>query len=244
LKVMLDGQGGDEIMLGYERYYAAYFWYLLSKGHGFLLLREILLATRHSRLSLGQLAAMTTYFLWPALRRMILEKRVVFLRREYVEMERRCLDRAAQVFFNIHELQIAEITAQQLPHLLKYEDRNSMAHSIEARIPYIEVQCVESSIRIPPRDRIKHGYTKYPLRKIAEEILPHPIAWRKHKFGFEAPTRVWLRKHAPFMAREIQSSKVLKRICQFIPSLETLGLEMQWRLYNIALWERLFNVQP
>jgi asparagine synthase (glutamine-hydrolysing) len=243
LKVMLDGQGGDEIMFGYERYYAAFFWNLLRQGLGFTLFREFLLAARNSKLNLGQLGAMTAYFLLPALRAIILQRRVSFLNREYVEMGHRSLPDAARFFLDIHDLQVAEITAQQLPHLLKYEDRNSMAHSIEARVPYVEVDCIESSIRIPPQDRIKNGYTKYPLRKIAEKILPPSIAWRKNKFGFEAPTALWLRKLAPSMVQEVKNSPILGRVCRFVPSLDALRLEIQWRLYNIALWERLFDVQ-
>ena len=153
------------------------------------------------------------------------------------------LEKAGQTFFDIRELQIAEITLQQLPHLLKFEDRNSMAHSIEARVPYVEVKCVETSLHIPPPARIKNGYTKYPLRRIAEKILPANIAWRRNKYGFEAPTALWLKSHQPLMAKEIEDSKILKTICQSIPALAKLGLEMQWRLYNIALWERLFHVE-
>jgi asparagine synthase (glutamine-hydrolysing) len=242
LKVMLDGQGGDELMFGYERYYASYFWYLLREKQGYTFLREFLLASRHSKLNLPKMAALTLYFLFPFLRKTILEKRVFFLKKEYVELGSTGLQNLAQSFWDVHKLQVAEISRQQLPHLLKYEDRNSMAHSIEARVPYIEVRCVESSVRIPPQERIKDGYTKYPLRKIAEKILPPSIAWRKHKFGFEAPTALWLAKHAPLMAQELQNSQILRKACRFIPPLDTLGLEMQWRLYNIALWERLFNV--
>jgi asparagine synthase (glutamine-hydrolysing) len=243
LKVMLDGQGGDEIMFGYERYYAAFFWHLLRQGAGLTLLHEYCLATRNSKLSTGQLAAMTVYFLLPMLRALVLKRRVFFLDREYLEIERRTLQNASSYFFNIDKLQIAEITTHQLPHLLKYEDRNSMAHSIEARVPYVEVACIENSIRIPPSFRIKNGYTKYPLRKIAEKILPPSIAWRRTKFGFEAPTGIWMDKHAPLINEELHNSQILKQVCQFIPSPQTLGLEMQWRLYNIAVWERLFNVR-
>jgi asparagine synthase (glutamine-hydrolysing) len=243
LKVMLDGQGGDEIMFGYERYYAAFFWHLVHQGRALRCLQEFSLAASHSKLHLGQLTAMTIYFLFPALRRKILEKRVPFLNRDFLQLARKSLHEAAQVFFDIRELQIAEIGSQQLPHLLKYEDRNSMAHSIEARVPYVEIGCIETSLRIPPGQRIRGGYTKYPLRRIAEKILPASIAWRKNKIGFEAPSAVWLGQQRPLMVKDIEHSGILRKVCQSIPPLEQLGLEMQWRLYNIAVWERLFNVQ-
>ncbi len=244
LKVMLDGQGGDEIMFGYERYYAAFFWHLLKEGHALTCLREFFLATRHSKLNLGGLGSLTLYFLLPYLRGNVLEKRVSFLKKDYLNTVSHALAKANQAFFKIRDLQISEISALQLPHLLKYEDRNSMAHSIEARVPYVEIDCVETSLRIPPAERIRNGYTKYPLRRLAERILPPSIAWRKNKFGFEAPVSLWLEKHRSLMAQEVRGSRILKQICRFLPLLENLGLEMQWRLYNIAVWERLFNVQP
>lgn len=243
LKVMLDGQGGDEIMFGYERYYAAFFWHLVHHGRALRCLQEFSLAASHSKLHLGQLAAMTIYFLFPTLRRKILEKRVSFLNRDFLQLARKSLLEAAQAFFDIRELQISEIGGQQLPHLLKYEDRNSMAHSIEARVPYVEIGCIETSLRIPPGQRIRGGYTKYPLRRIAEKILPASIAWRKNKIGFEAPSAVWLGEQKPLMVKDIENSRILRKVCQSIPPLEQLGLEMQWRLYNIAVWERLFDVK-
>jgi asparagine synthase (glutamine-hydrolysing) len=243
LKVMLDGQGGDELMFGYERYYASFFWYLLRQKQAYTFFREFLLASRHSKLNLPRMAAFSFYFLFPILRKMILEKRSAFLKKEYVQLGSKRLRSLARSFWDIHKLQVAEITGQQLPHLLKYEDRNSMAHSIEARVPFIEMQCVESSVRIPPQERIKDGFTKYPLRKIAEKIVPPAIAWRRHKFGFEAPTSLWLKKLGPSMVQEIRNSRILGRVCRFVPALDALDWEMQWRLYNIALWERLFDVQ-
>ncbi len=243
LKVMLDGQGGDEIMFGYERYYAAFFWHLLRQGQSLTCLREFFLAARHSKLKLGSLGGLTLFFLVPGLRRRVLEKRVAFLKKDYLNIDTDALAKANHAFFEIGDLQISEISSQQLPHLLKYEDRNSMAHSIEARVPYVEVDCIETSLRIPPAERIRNGYTKYPLRCLAERILPPSIAWRRNKFGFEAPVSLWLGRHRPLMGREVRDSAILRQICRFLPPLESLGLEMQWRLYNIAIWERLFNVQ-
>lgn len=119
-----------------------------------------------------------------------------------------------------------------------------MAYSIEARVPYIELGCVDAALSLPPEEKIREGYTKYPLRRLAEKILPHTIAWRREKIGFEAPTQIWLNQHQSVMEKEIQNSRILKHICKFAPRLEKLRLEIQWRLYNIAVWERLYNVQP
>jgi asparagine synthase (glutamine-hydrolysing) len=243
LKVMLDGQGGDETMLGYERYYISYFWNLLKRGKLVRLISEYILAIRNSKMSFLGLATFAGYFSFFPLRKMILNWRANYLRKEYLNYSDKILREISKDFFNLNKLQISEIRFKQLPHLLKYEDRNSMAHSIEARVPYIELGCIEVALSLPPEQKIREGYTKFPLRKIAEDILPNAIASRKRKIGFEAPTEIWLRKHNNIMQNEVQESEILKRVCRFIPDLNKLKAEMRWRLYNIAVWERLYHVQ-
>jgi asparagine synthase (glutamine-hydrolysing) len=244
LKVMLDGQGGDETLLGYERYYISFFWNLFKRGCWRKLIKEYILAVRHSKLSFLGLIAYALYFSILPIRRIILRRRTSFLQKEYSGFSNKTLREISRHFFDLNKLQISEIRTQQLPNLLKYEDRNSMACSIEARVPYIELNCIETALSLTPEDKIREGYTKYPLRKIAEKILPYTIAWRKEKIGFEAPTQIWLNQHLIIMQNEIQKSRILKHICKFVPGLEKLRLEMRWRLYNIAVWERLYNVQP
>ncbi len=243
LKVMLDGQGGDESLLGYERYYISFFWDLLKRGFFIRLIKEYLLAIRHSKMSFLRMSASIGYFSIFTVRKMVLRWRTRFLRNEYMHYPDRILHKITKDFFKLKKLQISEIQFQQLPQLLKYEDRNSMAFSIEARVPYIELNCIQSALSLPSEEKIKEGYTKYPLRKLAEKILPFHIAWRREKIGFEAPTDIWLNKHQSIMEKEIRDSKILKHICRYIPDLKKLKLEIRWRLYNIAIWERLYNVQ-
>jgi asparagine synthase (glutamine-hydrolysing) len=244
LKVMLDGQGGDETLLGYERYYISYFWHLFKRGHWIRLIREYLLAVRHSKMSFFRLTASTGYFSIFTLRKLVLKWRVHFLKKEYMSYPDRILRKITKDVFDLNKLQISEIRIQQLPQLLKYEDRNSMAYSIEARVPYVELGCIQAALSLYPEEKIRKGYTKYPLRKIAEKILPYTIAWRREKIGFEAPAQLWLDQYQSIMQNEIQHSRILKRICKFLPELKKLKLEIRWRLYNIAIWERLYHVQP
>jgi len=242
VKVMLDGQGGDETLLGYERYYPAYFWYLLRRGKIFKLIKEYLLASAHSGLSLFRLAGYIGYFLILPLRKKVLSRRVPFLKPDCIHEAIEMLQHSAKSFLDIESLQHSELAQYQLPHLLHYEDRNSMAHSIEARVPYLSHCCVEAALSLPPTDKINKGYTKYSLRQLAEKILPVSIAWRRNKFGFEAPNELWLKKHLPVMKNQVSASMLLKSICSRIPDLQELSLDMQWKLYNIAVWESQYSV--
>jgi asparagine synthase (glutamine-hydrolysing) len=242
LKVILDGQGGDETLLGYERYYPSYFCHLLAKGALVRLAKEYYLASKHSKLSLRQLTAYSLYFLVVPLRKRVLAKRARFVKRENVSRSLEIFGKLGKMPFHLDDLQRMELLQLQLPKLLQYEDRNSMAHSIEARVPFIDHICVETALSLPPESKIRDGYTKFALRRIADRLLPHSVAWRRNKFGFEAPSKVWLEKHLPCMQQKAEHSVLLRRICSRIPDLGSLSLDARWRLYNIAVWEEQYKV--
>lgn len=242
LKVMLDGQGGDETLLGYERYYPGYFWDLLKRGKIWRMMSEYVMAARNSKLSLVTLSLYTMYFLILPVRRYILRKRASFLKEYFMKSVFEILRGPARAFFRIRDLQDLDIGVFQLPNLLLYEDRNSMAHSIEARVPFVELNCIETGVSLRPEEKICNGFTKYPLRLLAEKILPKLIAWRTNKIGFEAPTQLWLSQYEDHMQKMVDESLLLAKICLNIPRLNKTNLEMRWKLYNISVWEKQCNV--
>ena len=141
---------------------------------------------------------------------------------------------------NIDTNQLLEITNTCLPHLLKYEDKNSMWHSIETRLPFIDYRLVEYSISIDPELKIKDGWTKFVLRKGSENILPDEIRWRKNKYGFESPDKVWLSDKAPLI-KTISESPLINNITNTLPDFSN-NYELLWKYYNIAIWEKQFNI--
>jgi asparagine synthase (glutamine-hydrolysing) len=74
-----------------------------------------------------------------------------------------------------------------LQELLRYADRNSMAHSLEVRLPFLSHELVEFVFSLPDSFKFRQGFTKYILRKGMEDILPPEICWRKDKIGYEVP---------------------------------------------------------
>ncbi len=243
LKVMLDGQGGDESLLGYDRYYAAYFWDLFKKLKWRKLFTDFFRSSRESGLSVKQVFAYTVYFLVLPLRKAVLRKRVPFLSPAILNLAFDELKNQGSDFFNLRKLQVTELTVNQLTHLLHYEDRNSMAHSIEARVPFIEHHLIEAAVALPPEEKIHRGFKKYALRVLTETCLPESIAWRRKKYGFEAPTTHWYREHREKIQNELENSTILREICKAIPKVEQLQGDVSWRFYCVAVWERLFNVQ-
>ncbi|HBC87113.1 MAG TPA: asparagine synthase (glutamine-hydrolyzing) [Lentisphaeria bacterium] len=95
------------------------------------------------------------------------------------------------------EYRKAEIFKIHLPRLLKWEDRNSMAFSIESRVPFLDVRLVELLLTVKPEMNMKNGWTKYLFRKAMDGKLPSDICWRKDKKGFETPQEKWM-KSGPF----------------------------------------------
>lgn len=241
-KVMLDGQGGDETLLGYERYYPAY---LISGGwQNFM--KNLFSVKKNSNLSIPVLFSYYLYFTLPQVRMMRLKSRFSFIRKDMMQfLNREMLINSARVYRNINELQKDEIETVQLPHLLKYEDRNSMIHSIESRLPFLDYRLVEASLSINNSFKIKDGWTKYLLRKSVENRLPAEITKRKDKVGFNAPESTWIGKMNDHMRGQVKKSLLLKHISgqdQMVRMFEKLDLRARWRLFNIAKWEETFNV--
>ena len=79
----------------------------------------------------------------------------------------------------------------ELQELLRYADRNSMAHSREVRLPYLDHRIVEFVMSLPDHFLINNAFNKYLLRKSYENELPKEIVWRKNKIGFEIPQNNW-----------------------------------------------------
>ena len=76
-------------------------------------------------------------------------------------------------------MQKLEIETLQLPHLLRYEDRNSMRHSIETRLPFLDYRLMEAAASLPLDHKLRDGWTKYVVRKAAEPHLPPEVTWRE-----------------------------------------------------------------
>lgn len=83
------------------------------------------------------------------------------------------------------------IQITHLPHMLHWEDRNSMANSIESRVPFLDHRLVEKSFYIPDQLKLHQGETKYILRESMKPYVPEIILKRKDKIGFATPTSYW-----------------------------------------------------
>lgn len=86
----------------------------------------------------------------------------------------------------------AQIEETSLPHLLRYEDRSSMAFGVEARVPFLDHRLVGLAFGGAAPWRIRGGWTKWVLRQAMEGVVPDAVIWRSSKIGFETPEGEWL----------------------------------------------------
>ncbi len=244
IPVLLDGQGGDETLLGYPKYVAAYLASRWRDDGMIGLLRSMRGAsTNNTAWSLGRVLMY------------LAGSRMAGARYRYHCWEHRYLKnlpplpshlkRFADVCFDDFELQRLEIERTNLPVLLRYEDKNSMAHSIETRLPFLDYRLVEFSLSLPGSLKIRDGWSKWILRRSMSDRLPKDVAWRRDKLGFEAPERSWQARLQPEMKATVLRSVLLGDIAdrrQLEQRYSSLPLRSQWRLYSVALWEQSFGV--
>ena len=243
--VLLDGQGGDETLLGYDRYYAAYFvdlWRRAGTREAARWMRQAF--ESNTSMNVWRLGGYLLFGLVPRARYLY------YLRRSRYLASRppwpQWLGPLAQAYLEPRSLQVLEMDTTSLPPLLRYEDKNSMAFSIEARLPFLDYRLVERSVSLPPRLKMHEGWTKWMLRNAMSDVLPENIAWRRNKIGFAAPEQLWLARHHDTMAQKVLQSPLIRCFCDIDRlrlQYRALDLKSQWRLYSVALWEEQFSVQ-
>lgn len=240
-KVLLDGQGGDETLLGYERYFPVF----LKNINLFERLKYFIQFSKNSKLGIKQLTRFYFYFNFPRLREYLLLKRTNFLLDTNTFRSWKNKFRLKN-YKSISDLQIAEICENQLSHLLRYEDKNSMAYSIETRLPFLDYRLIEFLISINSEHKLFNGWSKYLLRNFADNKLPDELTWRKNKMGFEFDQDSLLNSIKEEFLSNIDNSPILCKILdkkKIIKKYNSLSTQMKWKLYNLIVWEKQFKVK-
>jgi len=140
-----------------------------------------------------------------------------------------------------------QLFSTSLPSLLQYEDRNSMAFSIESRVPFLDHRLVEFAFQLKNEDKIRGTETKYILRKAMAGILPKAVEERKDKKGFVTPgENKWLRgplRHLiddGFIIPDFLKKDVVSRIIRQYRNGDNSKAQVVWRLATLSYWMKNF----
>ena len=195
LKVMIDGQGADEHLAGYGGNDLPYYAGLLGQGH----LQELLDEIRCYKKNNGAwpvgfiLGAMQLVFgktftaLLPAKIRLKPQSGVDWLKEQHTN------NPVSGPAHSLKQNLISQLYGTPLPSLLRYEDHNSMAWSVESRTPFMDYRLIEFTLGLPARFVYKRGVRKHILRKAMHNVIPDAIENRKDKMGFVTPEELWLK---------------------------------------------------
>ncbi|MBC7864744.1 MAG: hypothetical protein IAF38_17355 [Bacteroidia bacterium] len=145
----------------------------------------------------------------------------------------------------------SQISASNLPRLLHWEDRNSMAFSIEARVPFLDYRLAGFLYHLPVEKKINCGITKTILRNAMKDILPVKILNRKDKMGFVTPEEEWIKTHRVELRKDIEKAIEISNgfinkniLLQFdnIVSGKVKFTPTMWRVLCFAKWIEVFKV--
>jgi len=252
VKVLLDGQGADEILGGYYNFAGIYLIEKLKHFNIPSFIKERNDLKQNFSPNINQSIGKSAYYFMPE----FLQKKIRAKKRVGMGS---ISENYQQELLNLHvparggkSFKEQSLLSMQfgLQDLLRYEDRNSMAFSIESRVPFLDHRLVELSIALNNDWKIKNGWTKYILRKTAEPILNREVVWRKYKMGFLTPQKVWKSEskqeltqfiNETTMPAFLDKSYLLKLNDADIN--DTSHLSEFWKLISFLKWVEVFKVK-
>ena len=193
LKVMLDGQGSDEMLAGYGGSDAPLYAGLMRRGALLRLCREVLaFRRRQGAVPLSQLI-LAARNVFPALNALLPARVRAHPPAPSWLRASPALELPMGTSRDLGAHLEDQLLATSLPALLRYEDRNSMAWSIESRVPFLDYRLVEYVAGLADELKFHRGLTKVVLREALTDVIPEPVRTRRDKMGFVTPEREWLR---------------------------------------------------
>jgi asparagine synthase (glutamine-hydrolysing) len=250
--VTLDGQGADEQLAGYPYFFGGYFKQLFREFRWLRLLVELsAYAVKYKSLYAFKYFAL--YLVPAGLKDSLSRMAHNYVTRDFYHKGKK-LSTIKDKLYNPRSLNesLVQHFEYKLEHLLKWEDHNSMGHSLESRVPFLDHHLVERVLSLPAEKLINKAVTKYILRQAMKGILPEKIRNRPDKIPFATPWDRWFR--AEKMRKQIlgildsgkfrdrgflNPGKCLKDYHAHLEGKINIAVET-WKWLNLELWLRKF----
>lgn len=203
--VLLDGQGADEILAGYHYFYQVYFNELKTADKSLYAKELQAYKTLHQYNTINQptgndfkakaksLAGPYIYSL-QKMYRQYQQIKNANLHTDFYNTYKKERFNIPDGFKTLNQVLYNSTFQTPMQDLLRYADRNSMAHSREVRLPFLNHQLVDFLFSLPPQMKIHNGWTKWLMRETFKNELPAEITWRKDKIAYEPPQKSWMEK--------------------------------------------------
>ena len=262
LTVMLDGQGADEQLAGYTGFYSVIFAEYLRKFR-FGRFRHELNCYKKLRASTEKyvnsnkiiIEALISAYLPRKLQKF--GKIHMFYLKQGLPFEPEDIKKTIYGIdlypANDSRRYILDQLKCNLAMLLHYEDRNSMAHSIESRVPFMDPHLAQCAYKMPIDYKLRNGITKYVVREGLKDVLPDKIRNRYSKLGFVTPEDQWINNDPTAFRKEIEQaaealSPMLKKdtVMAWYDRIEGNVHRMDfmpWRIICAGHWVRLFDLE-
>lgn len=250
--VTLDGQGADEELAGYIYFFGFFFKDLITHGRVGKLIMEMYNYLTNHRSLMGLKSFI--YFMFPErTRTRVRVDEKGYLMQDFVNQFKNNNSVAGNIYGSatLNDA-LLDHFEYKLEHLLKWEDRNSMWFSIEARVPFLDYRLVEKVLATSSDQIIKKGMTKHLLRDSMKQILPEKIRMRTDKIGFETPQDEWFSNSEwqriiegvlgskSFKERNLIDPQIAKDQYQsYLSGKINISNEI-WKWINLELWFRTF----
>ena len=259
IHILIDGQGGDELFAGYASFYSSYYYELFANLKFISLINELK--------SLNVSPTNFKVFIKDVFKNFLdlslngnfkvkiagkIKPEAKYFNKDF--LKNHCTNitfSGEHKLIGTNKLLHFYFTNYYLKNLLRWEDRCSMAFSVESRTPFSDdIDLIEFLFKIPSNYKIKNGWSKSLLRNSLKNILPENIAKRTDKMGFTTPQQIWL-KEIHFQMKsfisEYQMDNSIVNISCLIKDWDiifngnnTKVQDFVWRFYNYLLWKKIF----
>ncbi|MBI2051330.1 asparagine synthase (glutamine-hydrolyzing) [Candidatus Roizmanbacteria bacterium] len=241
VRVVLDGQGSDEMLAGYDPYLFVYLRQLLKEKQYLKFAKELLSSFDIS-----------VKYLTEKMKRTLKLKKVIhpeqLLNEDFIRKYR--LEKFTATGDDLKKRLIEDVFTNSLPSLLRYEDKNAMRFSIEGRVPFLDVNLLRLIFSLSDEAIIQSGWSKNILRNSVGSLVPHEIVKRRNKIGFTTPEHEWFMRMKnkiyeiflsdTFLKRKYFNQKAVLAAFQAFIEGKNDDTMLFWRFLNLEIWLRTF----